>query len=73
MQELEEKVFVDLLSAQGRQAKKSFAGMIAEVLDNDFDLADYSPDEAGMHTRGARCTRVTVPCRELVPPCIMVW
>ena len=46
---MEEKVFVPLLSAQGRQAQDTFEEKIAYVLEDNFVTANYPPDEAGQH------------------------
>ena len=49
LQEVEEKVLVPLLSAQGRQAQDTFEEKIAYVLEDNFVTANYPPDEAGQH------------------------
>ena len=64
LEEVEEKVFVPLLTAQGRQAKQRFEDMLTDVLEGDFELADYPPDEAGQHGTSDRRTLFLAPVKE---------
>ena len=64
LEEVEKRVFVPLLTAQGRQAKEVFEHMITEALEGDYELAHYSPDEAGQHGTSDRRTLFMAPVKE---------
>ena len=64
LDEVATRVFAPLLTAQGRQAKEAFDAMIVEILEGEYDLADYPPDEAGQHGTSDRRTLFLAPVKE---------